>query len=574
MGKFSSTFKHKLRGLFSSEPVEEPLENGPLSSPRLATQWLEHLPVGDALKAHAAILKEIRQFNEELTELSKSRLEVLMLLDERAQDLADTLARQYLRNARMTHSMEGQLWNEIYNLLWETARSYHAFILYLRQPHANGWLTPHLPKLSLRLMRTFGALMKWRNIRYQRPGDKLWLRFHNLYKVAEAGGFHQTPLHAYPTDSQATTCETEYLRCLMLQQAHAGTLYPRQLDLVDRWLGKWTPIFLSISQHLDVNHHTFNVDLAADRGPSRIRNADNESSFRFWATKELVAHLGELRESLKDGSPPSALGLTEDVRTAEALELLDHLIRQWSPLMSREQRRQPRKAVKKLVSLAHGLPGIIACLRHPTGEGDGIYTPQLVYDEMVDVQVYGFVTDRTRERPPQSSKLPSAATGIESWVIQDESECGYGAIVETREKDWLRVGTLIAIQANRGGNWALGILRRLSRTNERESLVGIETLPGTPEVVMLYGKRLKSEGYSVDGVDAVGADQPVAAIRLSLREPGKTCLIMDPADYQHHGILEINYQNERQAILLNQPVERGDGWVRVLADLLKTDSRT
>jgi hypothetical protein len=571
MGKFSSTFTDKLRGLL----FPKPLENGPLSSPRLATEWLEQLPVGDALKAHAAILKEIRQFNEELTLLSKSRLEVLMLLDEKAQDLADTLARQYVRNARMTRSMESQLWNEIYNLLWETARSYHAFILNLHQPAANGWLAPHLPKLSLRLIKTFGSLMKWRTIRYQQPGDKLWLRLHNLYKVAEVQGFHQTPLHAYPADSQATTCETEYLHCLMLQQAHAGTLYPRQLDLVDRWLGKWAPTFLSITSHLDVNHHTFNVDLTADRGPTRIRNADNESSFRFWATKELVAHLAELRESLKNGSPPSAIGLTEDVRTAEALDLLDHLGRQWSPLMGREQRRHPRKAIKKLVSLVHGLPDIITCLRPRTSERDGAYMPQLVYDEMVDVQVYGFVTDRTRERtPPQSSNLPGTAGSVESWVIHDESECGFGAIVETSERDWLRVGTLTAVRANQDGNWALGVLRRLSRTNERESLVGIETLPGKPEIVLLYGKRRKSEGYSVDGVDAVGAELPVAAIRLSAREPGKTCLIMDPADYQHHAILEIRRPDERQTILLNHPVERGDGWVRVMVDLLETDSRT
>jgi len=570
MGKFSSTFKDKLRGLLFSEPAE----NGPFSSPRLATQWLEHLPVGDALKAHAAILREIRQFNEDLTVLSKARLEVLMLLDEKAQDLADTLVRQYLRNARMTRSMESHLWHEIYNFLWETARSYHAFVLSLHQPPANGWLMPHLPVLSLRLIRTFRLLMKWRTIRYQQLGDKLWLRLHNLYKVAEAEGFHQTPLHAYPTDSKATTCETEYLHCLMLQQAHAGTLNPRQLDLVDRWLGKWTPIFLSLSKHLDVNYHTFNVDLAADRGPRRMRNADNESSFRFWATIKLVAHLGELRESLKNGSAPSAIGLTEDVRTAEALDLLDHLGRQWSPLMGREQRRRPRLAIKKLVSLVHGLPDVITCLRHAAGESDGVYLPQLVYDETVDVQVYGFVTDRTRERTPQKSIVPSVAGSLDRWVMQNESECGYGAIVETNDRDWLRIGTLAAIQVNRDGVWVIGILRRLSRINERESAVGIETLPETPEVVMLYGKGRNSEGYSVNGIDTVGAELPVAAIRLSPREPGKTCLIMDPADYQHHRILEIRYQGERQTIRLNQPTERGEGWVRVVADLLESDSLT
>ena len=565
MGKLSSTIKDKLRGLL----FPEPMESGPLSSPRLATQWLENLPVGDALKAHASILKEIRQFNEELTVLTKARLEVLMLLDEKSQDLCDTLVRQYLRNARMTRNMESQLWHEIYNLMWETARSYHAFILQLRQPPANGWIEPYLPKLTLRLIRTFRSLMKWRAIRYQQPGEKFWLRLHNLYKVAESEGFHQTPLRAYPSDSEPTTCESEYLHCVMLQQAHAGTLYPRQLDLVDRWLSKWSPKFLGLSRHLEVDHHTFNVDLAADRGARRIRNTDNESSLRFWATSTLVAHLVELRESLKNGSPPSAIGLTEDVRTAEALDLLDHLDRQWSPLTGRERRRQPRQAIKKLVSLVHGLPDITNCLRHESSEHDGIYTPQAVYDEMVDVQVYGFVTERTRERLPQHKTESSSITrNMERWVMENESECGYRAVVETNDKDWLRVGALIAVQAERDGDWAMGIVRRLSRINERDSAVGIETLPGVPEIAMLYAKGRPSEGYSVDGIDTVGAELPVTAIRVSSCEPNKTCLIMDPAGYQHHGLLEIRRMQERQTIRLTHPTERGEGWLRVTADLL------
>lgn len=565
MGKLSSTFKDKLRGLLFPEPVE----SGPLSSPRLATQWLEQLPVGDALKAHAAILKEIRQFNEELTALSKARLEILMLLDEKAQDLADTLIRQYLRNARMTRTMESQLWHEIYNLLWETARSYHAFILQLHQAPGAGWIESYLPKLSLRLIRTFRLLMKWRAVRYQQPGDKFWLRLHSFYKTAESAGFHQAPLRAYPSDSETVTCETEYLHCLMLQQAHAGTLYPRQLDLVDRWLDKWTPTFLSMSKHLDLNHHAFNVDLVADRGARRIRKTDNEGSLRFWATGTLIAHLGELRESLKNGSPPSAIGLTEDVRTAEALDLLDNLERQWAPLTGRERRRHPRQAIKKLVSLVHGMPEIINCLRHDTGDRDGVYTPHTVYEEMVDVQVYGFVTERTRERSPRhKSELPSATRNMESWLMENESECGFSALVETNDKDWLRVGTIAAIQAIRDGEWALGILRRLSRISERESAVGLETLPGTPELVILYGKGRQLEGYSVDGVDTVGAELPITAIRLSTCEPGKVCLIMDPADYQHHGLLDFRRMEERQTIRLNKPAERGEGWIRVTADVV------
>jgi hypothetical protein len=569
MGKISNTFTEKLRSLLLPAA---PKEENPLSSLRSATKWLEQLPVGDALKAHSAILTEIRRFNDHLTEPTKARLEALMLLDEKAQDLRDTLVRQYLRNARMTRIVESQLWHEVYNLLWETARSYHSLIRSFNQSSDTSWQQPLLPLMTLRLIRTFRLLMKWRSIRYLQLGDKIWFRLNNLYRVAEAGGFNTTPLHAYPTDGQATTCESEYLHCLLLQQAHAGTLYPRQLDIVDRWLAKWTPIFLSLSAVLDLNHHTFNIDLTADHGPRRIRNVDNEKTFRYWATKKLVAHLGELRESISNGSSPSEIGILEDVRTSEAIELLDHLGRQWSPLMGREQRRQPRQPIKKLVEVAHGLSDIITCIRHESSEGDSLYTPNLVYDEIIDVHVYGFVTERTKGRTPLTNELPNVSGEIESWVMHDESECGYGAIVETHDKDWLRIGTLTAIQTNRDGVWVLGVLRRLTRVNERESSVGIETFPEEAQVVMLYGKGRKSEGYIVNGIDTVGTDLPVAALQLSSCEPGKICLILDPADYQHKGILEIRFPKEIQPIQLGQPLERGEGWIRVNADMLKAST--
>lgn len=569
MRKFSSTFADKLKNLL---PMAQK-DGDPITDLKFAAKWVEQLPIGDALKAHNAILTEIRRFNEYLTEPTKTRLEVLMLFDEKAQDLRDTLVRQYLRNPRMTRTVESQLWHEIYNLLWETARAYHAYILALNKSSASDWLEPFLPLLTLRLMRTFRMLLKWRAIRYLQPGEKLWSRLHNLYRVAESEGFHMEPLQVYPADSQAVTCESEYLHCLMLQQAHAGTLYPRQLDLADRWLGKWSPIFLSLSASLDANLHTFNIDLASDLGPRRIRNTDNGNTFRYWTTRKLVEHLGELHESLKDGTAPAHLGLSEDVRTSEAIELLDHLGRQWSPLMEREQRRQPRQPIKKLVDVAHGLSDIITCVRHEAGESDSVYSPDLVYEEIVDVHVYGFVTERTRERAPVITELPNVVGGIETWVMHDESECGYGAIVEMHDRDWLRVGVLTAVQANRDGKWVLGVIRRLSRINDRESSVGIETFPGKIGAILLYGKGRKPEGYSVNGVDATaGIDLPISAMQLASDEPGKICFIMDPVNYQYNGIFELRKPDERQAVQLGQPIERGEGWIKVPANLISASS--
>ena len=102
----------------------------PLASIKAATRWLENLPLGDAFKCQQAILDELKRFNENSTQYTKDRLAIFMLLDEKSRDLQDTLVRQYLRNPRMSRTVESQLWHAVYGLYWEIARGYHTFVLH------------------------------------------------------------------------------------------------------------------------------------------------------------------------------------------------------------------------------------------------------------------------------------------------------------------------------------------------------------------------------------------------------------------------------------------------------------
>ncbi|MBS1220330.1 MAG: hypothetical protein H6R21_3463, partial [Proteobacteria bacterium] len=211
----------------------------PLTNIKSATRWVENLPIGDAFKCQQAIFDELKRFNENSTQYTKDRLAVLMLLDEKSQDLQDTLVRQYLRNPRMSRTVESQLWHAVYGLYWEVARGYHAFVLHFARESGK---TPHdsqIPLITLRAIHTIGQLLKWRAIRYLPAGEKLWLRLHNLYRVAESEGFHRQSQRAYPEDTSECSCETAYLHILMLNLADSGTLYPRQLDLLDNWLQNW-----------------------------------------------------------------------------------------------------------------------------------------------------------------------------------------------------------------------------------------------------------------------------------------------------------------------------------------------
>lgn len=532
----------------------------PVSSLKAATRWADSLALGDPIKAQAAVLAEIKRFNDGEDAPSKERLLILMTLDEKAQDLQAALSRQYLRNARMSRLAESELWHALYQLNWEVLRGYHAHIFSYFRNQGSGNYTAMIPVITLRALRGFRNVIKWRSLRYMHPGEKTWLRLHQLYQIAENQKFHQTRLLVYPDDSQESSCEGEYIHILMLNQADSGSLYPRQIDLIDQWLDTWCEQ-MTLDPVLDMERHVLAVDMTRDRGARRVRNTGPELSTRYWSTHELLARLKGIQNEIHAGAAPARLGLSENVRASESLELLALLVRQWGVLSAREQRRKPRVTVKKIMEVVHGFDTVF---KHMVdSEFDmprSLPDDSLIRDEAVDVHVYGFVTERTRERLAASSAKPvqKNMADIERWVMEDESECGYGASTQTRDKDWLRVGALVGLRAVNSEEWALGVVRRLSRQSETESSVGFETLPDKPLCVVLHSGK-SGAGYMVNGV---GIDKHVSGIRgMILNEGSRPVMVMDPMHYQRKAVFEYTHHRACKTLCLGDLVEQGEGWV-------------
>ena len=534
----------------------------PLISIKTAKRWLEGLPLGDVFKCQQAILDELRRFNEQSTQYTKDRLAIFMLLDEKSRDLQDTLVRQYLRNPRMSRPVESQLWHAVYGLYWESARGYHTFVLQFAREAGRNSRNGMVPLITLRAIRTMGQLLKWRAIRYLPATEKLWLRLHDLYRIAETEGFHRTPQRIYAEDASACNCETAYLHILMLDLANSGSLYPRQLDLLDRWLCGWHDM-LQLDDRFDANVHNFVIDLSADHGPRRVRKPDTDKPMRFWSTSELLQKMQETRTALHEGEAPAQLGQIEIGRTSENLELLDFLQHQWAALEMREQRRAPRQSVKRLVDVAHGLNAIINQIKAVDAPASvSPYGVGLNYKEADEVQIYGFITDRTRDRDSQLHAPASPSSpDVERWVMHDESECGYGALIESRDKDWLRVGALIGIKVHDADQWKIGIVRRLSRIDEDTSSIGIETLAEMPTLAMLHDTA--TPGYTVNGFDNIGSGLPHASLWL---DTNPSSVVIDPVHFTPGKIFEVHGATEHRLIALGHPLEHSEGWMRVVAE--------
>ncbi len=139
-------------------------------------------------------------------------------------------------------------------------------------------------------------------------------------------------------------------------------------------------------------------------------------------------------------------------------------------------------------------------------------------------------------------------------------------LVESRDKDWLRVGALLSVKSHDATTWQMGIVRRLSRVNDDTSSVGIETLAETPILAMLYDTT--TPGYTVNGIDNIGANLPHPSLWLA-GSSGADSVIIDPVHFMPGKVFEIHGAPERKFIALGNPIERSEGWMRVIAEPVK-----
>jgi len=118
-----------------------------------------------------------------------------------------------------------------------------------------------------------------------------------------------------------------------------------------------------------------------------------------------------------------------------------HLHLNWSP--QAPERKAQRHAVKSRLSVAHGFAGVLGVL----GDGDS-----LDFDNQ----------------------------NAESWIVENVSAGGFGAVVPQVKGDWLRVGALLALQPDGGTNWVLGLIRRVNKLAGQQARIGIETVSKMP----------------------------------------------------------------------------------------------
>lgn len=417
----------------------------PMADLKEARRLLEELPTQDSFKA----TEELAHWLESVSTVEgfkpEHRLQLLLLIDETAQAPVRKLAREYLATARPSKFQENRLWGAMHEY-WKQAgfafvRMVDQFVTGVKGVEA---VKAQLPLLLARSLRSIAQRIKWQHMRYGPVDPSAWGMLNKVYAFAELRKLLASKVVVYPAIPVDSSAQQEFLKAVMFSASSPDSLLPLEVELAERMIGEYAPrIVLATAPGAENGYW---IDLAQSMAPARLAGAPKPApaTLRFFGASAALAEIEALIDTIQaTGAVPSSVNLGGVYDTDVLVGVLRHLASYWSP--EPPVRKHTRHNVKSRLSVAHGFNGVLGVLDT---------TVSLDFDN----------------------------NAVESWIVENVSAGGFGAVIPQMKGDWLRVGAMLAMQPEGGSNWVLGVVRRVNKIENHQARVGIQTLSKSPRV--------------------------------------------------------------------------------------------
>lgn len=432
----------------------------PLADPKEARKILDVIAAEDPFKA----LEELGHWLESVsgTEGFKPdhRSRLFLQIDEAAQSHVRKLSRQYLSSARLSKFQEGRLWTSVHDYWRHSALAFNGCAeCYASGQKSTDALKTPIALISVRALRALAQQMKWQCMRYGPFDQVLWSMLAKLYTQAERRGFARQNITVYPGDPGDSSAEQEFLRAAMLSASSPDGLLPMEIELAERLIAHFSASFgMVLEQQPDVAYW---IDIAAGRPPLRLAKPPQRApTLRFLAAGKAMKELEELNCKVKTSNAvPSGVNLGGSYDAAMVGDVSEHLLVYWST--QPPERKHTRHRVKTRLTVVHGLEGVLKALG-------------------------------------ASGSREFDLLAAESWIVDNVSTGGFGAVVPHVQGEWLKIGCLLGLQPEGGSNWLLGVVRRFNRDTPQQGSVGIETLAHSMLPVQLRVGAAGSTGILLD----------------------------------------------------------------------------
>ena len=522
----------------------------PVGDLKSATIWVQELPLADVHRAHIEIVRALSSINENKKMPLKERIRVCMYLNEKAQALQNSLSRDYLATTDDPLAIERTYLQTILAFWDEMAVAYQICIRNFAQaPSTKLWPTIHI--ITARALHFYAMQAKWGHLRYLPIEGAVWRNLHRLYLFAERENFDKTALKLFPESTEETNCLSEYLQPSMLYLANPESLQPQQINQNDQWLDTWAKS-LTLEQQFRPHRQLYAVNLGDTKPARSLRRNMLGEKYRYWGVGLLVVTIEKTIEQLKGGELPARLGLGEECRLPQCLDLIETVERRWSK--KDVQRKHERTPNVKVVHVVQSLRDIVAQLK------PGAKIKRKPKGEMIGFQVMGYTVGGTPIEMNTQGNEQLFEPVLEQWIMENESVSGYGVTFNPSGRGGLRIGTLIGLKPEKTPHFLIGVVRRMNKNPSSKTYVGIQTLCQTPIPVELH---------PLPGGDAPASPHIEAIYLLEMPQAQIARSLLLP----HHSVnldrlLQLKAQGKTYTIRLQKTLEETDDYCRVAFDVL------
>lgn len=428
-----------LLGWFSTQKIDHPLADA-----KQSRRVVEDLPK-DTHKALTEILFWLDSVNGTEGFRLDRRVDLVDELEQAAKPHVRRLAQDYLQ-LRQQKFQEHRVWTAQTDF-WRLIGAGYLRCIEEFQADAPGsaGIRPRLPVVVCRALLAIGQQLKWLLLRYGPVAPPLWESLGRLYAFAEARGIADKQVRLFEAAAATTSARTEFLKAVMLGAASTESLLPQQIEIAERSIALFCAHYELEGVSSERCPYVF--DLAMRKPPSRAQAAPAEAgpSLRYFGPGSAYDEMRRMLEVLlREGALPSDSALGGDYEPRAIADVWRHLLQYWSPRPP--ERGSPRHPVNARITIVRGFPALTELLAAPVND--------------------------------TLAMSLSALNSIESWVVENASDGGFGAVVPATGSDWLQVGAMIGLKVEGEEHWGVGVIRRMLRDGEQNRRVGIQQLSG------------------------------------------------------------------------------------------------
>ena len=520
----------------------------PLTDADSARAFWHALPREDAIAAQEAMCKALAEPAARGVP-SANRFRALLLLDQRARTLVDSLLSNEGTANLQARPTATRSWQAAFDLCRSFGRAYGVLLRSIRD---NGEFEDRRDYQALVLLRFFRQRqleLLLRPFTDERAPAFSWKEIHDAYTFAQSRWLHREALPVRRDQSAGAgeaRLEREYVIVLMQGLLNGGQFPPYEASWVNRHLPRWC-LALALKRHEGpVGTYRFVVDPGSDTGLVRSNSEPAEMLLTLDTTpllKSLAAQIAALRDAAER---PSEAPLLRRGRQLKVLQKVSALCSAERPVVSRRGEREPTALTVEIIV---GLPEVLRRVRDKPENAGATPPPPTRISEAVTSTGFGTTTQQGADTVIETG----ASSGL---TMVDQSDSGCRLQGPALAGSLALPGALIAFREDAASSWRLAVVRRVKkRLAGRRVEIGAEFIGASPRwVVIVVSNSDSKPGSSAESEPRRFAGLYLAESRKHPLLPIKT-LVLPAAGLSPGDRIEVRSRGAVHMIRLKEPLE-------------------